>query len=93
MTFSKTDLVDYVSEQTGLKKAESQKTIEALFTGIIEALAQGKDAKFIGFGSFTVQKSAARAGFNPRTREPIAIKASNRPTFKAGSELKAAVNG
>jgi DNA-binding protein HU-beta len=92
MTFSKTELVAYVTEKTGFKKAESHAAVEAFFSGITEALAKGDDARFIGFGTFTVQQTKDREGINPRTKEKIQIKASKRATFKAGTELKAAVN-
>ena len=92
MTLSKPELVAYVAEQTGLTKIVSQKVVDAFFTGITEALTQGKEARFIGFGTFSVQQRAARTGINPKTKEKIQIKASKRPTFKAGSELKAVVN-
>ena len=92
MTFSKTDLVEYVSEQTGFKKAESHAAVNAFFSGITETLAKGNEARFVGFGTFSIQQSAAREGINPRTKEKIQIKASKRPKFKAGTDLKAAVN-
>ena len=92
MTLTKPELVSYVAQQSNLTKVDAQKAVESVFAGITEALKQGKDARFIGFGSFSVQQSAARMGINPRTKEKIQIKASKRPTFKSGKEFKEAVN-
>jgi DNA-binding protein HU-beta len=39
-----------------------------------------------------VAKRKASTGRNPRTGEPMAIKASSQPKFKAGKGLKDAVN-
>jgi DNA-binding protein HU-beta len=45
-----------------------------------------------GFGTFLVTKRKEGVGRNPRTGEPITIAASKQPKFKAGAQLKAAVN-
>ena len=83
---------DFVAEKTGLTKKDSSHAVDAVFDGIVSGLKSDKEARFVGFGSFTVQASAARVGRNPRTGQEIKIAASNRPTFKAGKELKEAVN-
>eukprot|EP01094_Clydonella_sp_ATCC50884_P013710 TRINITY_DN2398_c0_g1_i1.p2 TRINITY_DN2398_c0_g1~~TRINITY_DN2398_c0_g1_i1.p2 ORF type:complete len:109 (-),score=29.85 TRINITY_DN2398_c0_g1_i1:281-583(-) len=44
------------------------------------------------FGSFTVKESAARAGRNPQTGEPLEIKARKRVKFSLASDLKAELN-
>ena len=53
-----------------------------------------KTGKFTlpSFGTFTVKKTKARKGLNPRTGEAMTIKASSQPKFKAGKGLKDAVN-
>ena len=89
---NKQDLVDFVADAVKLTKKEASYAVDAVFDGIIAGLKKDKEARFIGFGSFKVKKSAARKARNPRTREEIDIAASNRPTFKAGKELKEAVN-
>jgi len=92
MAAGKAELINYVAAETKLTKTDSQKAIEAVLDGIRDALKKGEDVRLIGFGSFAVQKSAARDGRNPRTGEIIKIAASNRPVFRAGKELKEAVN-
>ena len=46
----------------------------------------------VGFGTFYTGKRAARTGRNPRTNEPIEIKAARLPKFRAGKALKDAIN-
>ena len=92
MTAGKTELVNYVADETKLSKAEAQKAVEAVLGGVTQFLKKGEDVRLIGFGSFSVLKTAARDGRNPRTGETIKIKAGKRPIFKAGKELKEAVN-
>jgi DNA-binding protein HU-beta len=55
-------------------------------------LKKGGTVSLVGFGTFAVGKRAARTGRNPRTGEPMTIKASTQPKFKAGKALKDAVN-
>ena len=89
---NKQDLIDSVSDKTGLTKIDSSKSIDAVFDGIVSGLKADKEAKFIGFGSFGVQARAARKGRNPRTEAEIEIAASNGVSFKAGKEFRAAIN-
>ena len=44
------------------------------------------------FGAFDVRENAARKGRNPATGEPMDIKASKTPRFKAAKGFKDAVN-
>jgi len=92
MVMSKGDLVSYIAQGTSLTKANAQKALEAALKGIEESLQKGEDVRLIGFGSFSVSKIPARDGVNPRTGEKLKIAARNRPVFKAGKELKDAVN-
>ena len=89
---NKAELIDYVAEQADLTKADAQKAVEAVFEGITVTLKKGNDARFVGFGTFSVAKRAATTGRNPRTGEAIKIPASKNAKFKAGKELKDAVN-
>lgn len=89
---NKQDLIDFVSDKTGLTKIDSNKSIDAVFEGIVSGLKADKEAKFVGFGSFAVQARAARKGRNPRTGVEIEIAASNGVSFKAGKEFRAAIN-
>lgn len=43
------------------------------------------------FGTFTVRKTKARKAVNPRTGEPIKIKAGKKVGFKASPVLKGVV--
>jgi DNA-binding protein HU-beta len=61
-------------------------------TDLIEAIVKElkKDGKFTlpTFGTFTVRKTKARKGVNPRTGEPIKVKAGKTVRFKASPSLK-----
>ncbi len=89
---NKAELIAHVANDTGLSKANSEKAVNAVFQGIVGALSDGSKASFVGFGTFSVIDRAARSGRNPRTGETINIPASRQPKFKAGKELREAVN-
>ena len=89
---NKTELIKHVAKDTSLTITASEKAINSVFNGIKKTLKSGGVAKFIGFGTFSVVQRKARTGRNPRTGDAIKIPASKAPNFKAGAELKKAVN-
>ena len=92
---NKSDLVDALSDATGMTKADAGKAVDALFSpdgGVIAgALKGGKRVQITGFGTFESKHRKARQGRNPRTGETIQIKATNTPAFRAGKGLKDAI--
>ncbi len=89
---NKQELIDFVAKESDLPKTKAQAAIEAIFEGIKTTLKKGGEVRLVGFGTFSVAKRAATTGRNPRTGETINIPASKQPKFKAGKELKDAVN-
>jgi DNA-binding protein HU-beta len=89
---TKNELISAVAETSSLTKTDAAKAVEATFDIITGALKRGDEVKLIGFGTFTVVNRAAREGRNPRTGQPVQIKASKAPKFSSGKGLKEAVN-
>lgn len=85
---NKSELVDAVSNESGLTKTDAARAIDALFCAVTSALKDGDEVRLVGFGTFAVSKRAARTGKNPRTGEEIKIAASKQPKFKPGKALK-----
>jgi DNA-binding protein HU-beta len=75
-------------KKTGLKAVDAGKAVDAITAAIARELKKNQRFSLPGFGSFSVSKRAARPGRNPRTGEPIKIKASKSVRFKAGAKLK-----
>lgn len=92
-TLTKAELAELLFERLGLNKRESKDMVEAYFDIIHATLVQGGDVKLSGFGNFNIRRKAPRPGRNPRTGEPIPIKARNVVTFHASHKLKAIVQG
>ncbi len=89
---NKQELVSEVAKKADLPKTKAQAAVEAIFDTIKTTLKKGGEVRLVGFGTFAVAKRAATQGRNPRTGEKINIPASKQPKFKAGKELKEAVN-
>jgi DNA-binding protein HU-beta len=89
---NKQDLIGTVAESSGLTKSDASKAVEGVFDAITGALKKGDEVRLVGFGTFSVTKRKASTGRNPRTGEPMTIKASAQPKFKAGKGLKDSVN-
>lgn len=89
---NKAELIDAVAEGADISKADAGRAVDAIVDQITNALKKGDQVTLIGFGTFSVKDRAARVGRNPRTGEPLQIKAAKVPGFKAGKALKDAVN-
>ena len=89
---NKNELIGAVAETSGLSRTDATKAVEGVFGAIEAALKKGDEVRLVGFGTFSVTKRKASTGRNPRTGEPMKIKASSAPKFKAGKGLKDAVN-
>ncbi len=89
---NKQELISAVADGSGLTKADASKAVEGVFDAITGALKKGDEVRLVGFGTFSVSKRKASTGRNPRTGEPMSIKASVQPKFKAGKGLKDSVN-
>ena len=89
---NKTDLVNSISEKTGLTKSKTSEVVDAFVSSITESLKNAEKVTLVGFGTFATIKKEARKGRNPKTGESIEIPSKTVAKFKAGSELSKSVN-
>ncbi len=89
---TKTDLVNYMAEETGMTKADATRALEAMLNGVVTGLKKEKKVALTGFMTFTAKDKEAATRRNPRTGEPVETPAHVAVTFKAGSKLKDALN-
>jgi len=89
---TKSDLVNTIAANSGLKKNEAEKALKATLDAVQAALVAGDKVTLIGFGTFSVTERAARTGRDPQTKQPIQIPASKSVKFKPGKAVKDAVN-
>ena len=88
---TKGELVEKVAKATGLDGTKTKAAVDGVFSEITKTLKKGDTVVIVGFGTFSVVKRSARQGRNPKTGEPIKIKAQRSPKFKSGKSLKDAV--
>ena len=89
---NKSELIEAIAKSADISKASAEKALDGALNAIKATLKKGASVTLVGFGTFKVGKRAARTGRNPRTGEPIKIKAARVPKFSAGKALKDAVN-
>ena len=87
----KADLIQAISDKTGLSKKDTSATIDAALEVIEEALAAKKSVSFIGFGTFSTAPRAARTARVPGTDKVVDVPATTAVKFKVGKKLKEAV--
>lgn len=89
---NKAELISALASKTGKPQTEAKAFLEAFTETVTETLSKGDKVTLIGFGTFDVQDVPARTGRNPRTGEPLKIKAKKKPRFKAGADLSGTIN-
>ena len=89
---NKAQLVSAMAEYSGLTKKESEIALNSFMHVVEDELKQGHKVQLVGFGSFDVVQRKEKAGRNPRTQEPLTIKATKTAKFKPGKDLKEKLN-
>ena len=89
---NKNDLIQKLADTSGLPKNDAAKAVDGVFDIIAATLKAGDEVRLTGFGVFVVATRAGGKGRNPQTGEEIDIPASKAPKFRAGKQLKEAVN-
>ena len=92
VVMKKADLIQAVAEKTGKSKKEAGVFVDAVLESIQDALVAGDKVTLTGFGVFEVRERAAKKCRSPRTGEMLEVEACKAPAFKAGKNLKEAVN-
>ena len=85
---NKGELVEQVSNWTGLTKKASREAVDAIASVITDTLARGEKVTLVGFGTFKLVQRKARTGRNPQTGQSIQIPAKKVPRFRPGKDLK-----
>jgi nucleoid DNA-binding protein len=91
MTIKKTQLIQMLADKSGLSKKDQAAQLDAFVETLTGLLRKGEKINITGLGIFKVADRKARVGRNPRTGEPIQIKASKKLRFTASKVLKEAV--
>jgi len=88
---NKAELVEEVSDQTGISKRRAKNVLDAMTKAITNALSNGQKITLVDFGTFRVVQRKAREGRNPQTGEGLQILAKKVAKFRPGKGLREAV--
>jgi DNA-binding protein HU-beta len=84
----KADIINRVSEKTGINKIKAEVAVNALFDNMKQALLRAERIELRGFGVFAVRPRKTGTGRNPRTGDIIPIAPGLTVRFKPGLELR-----
>jgi DNA-binding protein HU-beta len=79
---TKADIINEISEKTGIDKADVQTTVEAFFSVVKSSMADGENIYVRGFGSFINKKRAKKIARNISKNTAIVIDEHYVPSFK-----------
>ncbi len=83
----KSDLINNISEKTGIPKVDVLVTLETAFKEIKDNLSDGNNIYIRGFGSFITKKRAAKIGRNIKKNTAVDIPEHFIPAFKPAKEF------
>ena len=81
---NKQELIGHVADRAGLSRNDAMRAVETMLEVITSALKRGDEVRLVGFGNFSVTRRKASTGRNPRTGEPMQIKAELAAEVPAG---------
>jgi DNA-binding protein HU-beta len=88
---SKAFIAANIQDSVGCTGVAATAAAGDLIEAIVKAMKQDGGFTLPGFGTFRVAKTKARKALNPRTGEPVKVKAGKTVRFKASPNLKKAV--
>jgi DNA-binding protein HU-beta len=89
---NKAQLIDEVQKILGgdTTKRAATEALDAVLDAIANGVKTGP-VQLVGFGNFKPVQRNARMGRNPKTKEPVEIKASSTVRFTPSAALKASI--
>ncbi len=87
-TLTRADLADTVHRKLGLSRAESASLVERVLHHMCASLADGRNVKISGFGTFILRNKGQRLGRNPKTGVEVPIAPRRVMTFRASQIMR-----
>ena len=87
---NKAQLIKVVQRELGkdISNAAAERALNAVLNAIQKGVQSDGRLELVGFGNFRVSHLRARRGHNPKTGEPVQLKASKTVRFRAGLGLR-----
>lgn len=91
---NKTEFAKALAERTDMTVTQAVHVTDEFLDLLKQGVSKGERIAFLGFGTFSVTRRAARTGVNPRNPgQKVKIPARNVVRFTPGTSLKEAANG
>lgn len=84
---TKLDIVNEISQKTGIEKVTVMTTIEALMDTVKQSMAKGSNIYLRGFGTFEVVKRAKKTARNISKNTTLIVPEHFIPKFKPAKEF------
>jgi nucleoid DNA-binding protein len=88
MNVTKSDLIDTISEASGITRIETETVVNGFISAIQQAMKDGYDVEIRGLGSFRIIGREPRKARNPKTGEIIFLPKRRTPRIKPSKELR-----
>ncbi|NHO31613.1 HU family DNA-binding protein [Acetobacter fallax] len=88
---SKAFIAAVIQDSINCTGVAANKAAADLMDAIVKEMKKEGGFTLPSFGTFTVKKTKARKALNPRTGDPVKVKAGKTVRFKASPNLKKAV--
>ena len=88
---SKAFIASVIQESAALTGVAANRAATDLIAAIVKEMKKNGGFTLPSFGTFRVVKTKARKGLNPRTGEPVKVKAGKTVRFKVSPTLRKAV--
>jgi nucleoid DNA-binding protein len=85
---TKAELIETITRATGQPRKVVGQIVNLTFEHISRSIRRDKRFVAPGFGTFSVRRRKARAGFNPRTNSAMTIPAARTVGFRPAPKLK-----
>jgi DNA-binding protein HU-beta len=82
LAMTKADIVNEITEKTGVERTIVLNTVESFMKVVITNMTKGENVYLRGFGTFLCKKRAAKIGRNITKKTSVAIPAHYIPAFK-----------
>lgn len=88
---TKAEIVQIISEKTGLERKTVSNVVEALMESIKESMQGGEEVFLRGFGSFIIKHRAEKTARNIGKNVTMIVPEHDIPAFKPAKEFMEAV--
>jgi DNA-binding protein HU-beta len=89
---TKVEIVEQIAKDSSIPKSAARLALDSFVSLCAKEIKAGRSLRVSGLGTFSMKRTKARKGMNPKTGEPIKISAKKRMAFKPSSQIRELLN-